>query len=276
MEPYNDVSYQLSRTLTLRYSSSFGMSSKLFAARIQPHIYAIYGLVRVADEIVDTYTGTDKALLLTALEEETYAAIARGYSTNPIVQAFILTAAKYAISASLIAPFFESMRMDLVPVDYTQESYETYIYGSAEVIGLMCLLVFCEGNTEHYQQLAPGARALGAAYQKVNFLRDIASDYHERERIYFPGMRYESFDETAKQEIIASIQTDFNTAEASLKELPKNSRAAVLLSATYYKQLLKKLDKTSVEQIKSGRIRVSTSQKLGLLIIAVFKNGVRT
>lgn len=266
MELYKDVSYQLSKRLTLQYSTSFGKSSTLFSKAIQPHIYAIYGLVRIADEVVDTYPGDNKAKVLDDLEVETYQAIALGYSTNPIVHAFALTAQQYGITKELIAPFFKSMRMDLTPQTYTRSTYDAYIYGSAEVIALMCLRVFTRGSAAQYEQLAPGAKALGAAYQKVNFLRDIASDYRERGRVYFPGVQFETFSEADKQTIIEAIKADFATAEPAVNALPISARSAVRLSFLYYQELLKKLERTPTATIKTTRIRIPNSQKLALLV----------
>lgn len=264
MDLYTSTSYQLSKRLTLQYSTSFGSSTKLFNARIQPHIFAIYGLVRIADEIVDTYIGKDKKQLLNQLEKDTYTALKTQYSTNPIVHAFAITAKQYSINKQLIAPFFESMRMDLKPTKYSQKLYEKYIYGSAEVIGLMCLKIFVEGDTAQYKRLTNGARSLGSAYQKVNFLRDIASDYNERQRIYFPGVSFESFNESDKQVILTDIKKDFHDAHASLNQLPKAAQKAVKLSYNYYLELLKRLEKTPAETLRHTRIRVPTAKKVYL------------
>lgn len=271
MELYTDTSYELSRTLTLRFSTSFGKSSKLFAPEMQKHIYAIYGLVRIADEIVDTYEGGNKAALLTSLEKETYAAIRSGYSTNPIVHAFALTAHRFGIDESLIGPFFESMRMDLRPLKYTQELYETYIYGSAEVIGLMCLKVFVASDAAQYKRLSTESKALGSAYQKVNFLRDIASDFKDRGRVYFPGVTFGSFDENAKANIIKDIKKDFKKAAPALRKLPKVAQKAVSLSYDYYLELLKKLEETPAETIRSSRVRVSDLAKAKIFALHSLK-----
>lgn len=271
MDLYNAVSRELSRHLTLRYSSSFGLSSRLFSRAIRSDIYAVYGLVRIADEIVDTYTGSDKQQLLDDLETETTAAIARGYSTNPIVHAFSQTAGRYGIDKALIEPFFASMRMDIHPETYTQADYQTYIYGSAEVIGLMCLRVFCAGDTARYETLTPGACALGAAYQKVNFLRDIAADHHELGRMYFPDVQYDTFSDEDKHAISADIGADFAAAQSSLAQLPRSSKAAVMLSVMYYRRLLRRLERTSVDDIKTSRLRIGTPRKLWLLLITVVR-----
>lgn len=268
MDLYTAVAYENSRQLTRRYSTSFASSSALLGKKIRPHIYAIYALVRIADEIVDTYKGADSLQLLNDLETETYAAIPRGYSTNTTVHAFAQTAKQYDISKELIAPFFESMRMDLSPHTYNDALYATYIHGSAEVVGLMCLKVFVEGNKTAYDTLAPGASALGAAYQKVNFLRDLAADYNDLGRLYFPDVTYESFDETAKNHIIQNIKKDFKNALPAIEKLPRSSKKATLTSYEYYHELLKRLETTPAERIKQTRIRVPNGKKLQLLVKA--------
>lgn len=276
MDLYDSVAYENSRHLTLRYSTSFGISSKFFSKDIQPHIYAIYGLVRIADEIVDTYKGVDANEQLDTLEQETYKAIVRCYSTNPIVHAFAKTAARYGINKELIAPFFASMRMDLQPQNYTDRDYKEYIHGSAEVVGLMCLCVFTDGNTADYDKLSAGAASLGSAYQKVNFLRDMAVDYKELGRLYFPGLSFDTFDETDKESIIADIKADFAHALPALKNLPASSRKATLVSYVYYSELLKRLENTPAETIKHTRIRVPSRRKLMLLLQALTRHKALT
>lgn len=273
MDLYAKVSYENSRHLTLRYSTSFGISSRFFSKYLQPHIYAIYGLVRIADEIVDTYKGPDAAKLLDDLEQTTYDSIKSGYSTNPIVHAFALTARAYGINDTLIAPFFYSMRMDLEPQNYSPTNYEKYIHGSAEVVGLMCLRVFCNGNNTKYDQLAPGAAALGSAYQKVNFLRDLAADYKELGRLYFPGLTFDAFDDTAKQQVVDDIKSDFALALPALRRLPASCRKATLISYVYYNELLQKLERTPAATIKTTRIRVPSRRKLGLIIQTLVREG---
>ena len=273
MELYTTVAYQLSRKLTLRYSTSFGTSSRLFDKQLQQHIFAIYGLVRVADEIVDSYRGPNAEALLTQLEAETAAATHSGFSTNPIVHTFACTAKQFGIGSELIAPFFDSMRMDLAPSEYHADEYQRYIYGSAEVVGLMCLRVFLGGDAAAYDQLQQGARALGAAYQKINFLRDMASDYEELSRVYFPGVNFETFSAADKQSIIADIMTDFAVAEPAIKQLPRSSRSAVRLSYRYYAELLRRLDHASVETIVSARVRVPAATKIRLLLTTLVTRG---
>jgi phytoene synthase len=265
MDLYTETSFQLAKQLTINYSTSFSKSSQLFDNSIRHHIFAIYGLVRVADEIVDTYKGTDATAILDELEAHTMNALTSGFSPNPLVHAFVTTARQYGIDKSLIAPFFESMRMDLTPQTYTQSLYETYIHGSAEVIGLMCLKVFCDHDSK-YQTLEAGAKALGAAYQKVNFLRDMKADFDERGRVYFPNVEYETFDDAQKDVIISDIKKDFEIARQAVAELPANSRSAVSLSFALYSELLTKLEKTSADKIKKGRVSVSATRKLQLLV----------
>jgi len=269
MELYNQVSFAISKLVTERYSTSFSSSTKLFPVSIRHHIYAIYGLVRIADEVVDTYRGKDVDIIITELENEVYVAMKRGYSTNPIIHAFALTAEAYGIDKSLIKPFFKSMKMDLHPTLYTLSTYKEYIYGSAEVVGLMCLRVFCEGDTARYDRLEKGASALGAAYQKVNFLRDIAADYNELGRLYFPDVIFESFNEKAKEKIVKDIEKDFALAKKAIAQLPDNSRKAVSLSYTYYTELLQKIKKTPAETLKKKRIRINNLRKVLLMTGAI-------
>lgn len=264
MDQFTAASYKASRVITDAYSTSFGLSIRLFQPALRPHIYAIYGLVRIADEIVDTYMGSDAGALLNDLESETYRALQTGYSVNPIVHAYITTARRYHIDKDLIEPFFTSMRMDLTPRTYDQASYDAYIYGSAEVVGLMCLKVFLDDESA-YAQLKAGAQALGSAYQKVNFLRDIAADVDGLGRWYFPSGSFASFDDTQKHVIVADIQAEFTAAKKALDKLPPSSRRAVLLSYKYYGKLLEKIRRTPAAQLKQTRIRLPDAQKIALL-----------
>lgn len=264
MEQYNTASYLASRVITDAYSTSFGLSIRLFTTDLRPHIYAIYGFVRIADEIVDTYRGSDAQDQLDSLESDTYQALTTGYSANPIIQAYVVTARRFKIGKRLIKPFFASMRMDLSPQTYAQKSYEAYIHGSAEVVGLMCLKVFLNDEAA-YAKLETGAKRLGAAYQKVNFLRDIAADADGLGRWYFPFASYDHFDEATKQVIVNDIQADFDAAKPSIRQLPDSSRRAVLLSYRYYQSLLRKIRRTPAAKLKRSRIRLPDSQKLLLL-----------
>lgn len=266
MELYDQVSQELSQHVTKRYSTSFSAASRLFDSSIRVHIYAIYGLTRFADEIVDTYQGSDAADLLLAFATETYQALTTGYSTNPVIHSFQLTARQFGIDTTLVEPFFESMAMDLTKKQYTQAQYQRYIYGSAEVIGLMCLRVFCAGDTELYTHLTPAARHLGAAYQKVNFLRDMQSDFHDRGRVYFPKIDFATCSEADKAAIIADIAHDMEQAHAAFDQLPRGAQRAVRLSYAYYSALLARITKASMQTIRTERIRISNAHKLWIFI----------
>lgn len=246
------------------------MSSRLFDPAIQKHIYAIYGLVRVADEIVDTYMGADAGVILDELEAHVISQLKQTphFSPNPIVQSFVSTAQAFDIPSSLIKPFFVSMRTDLTAQNFTKKAYDEYIYGSAEVIGLMCLKVFVNGDNELYETLKPGAQVLGSAYQKVNFLRDIAADYKERGRTYFPGVDYASFDDRTKRAIESDIEKDFLKAKKYIDKLPTNARKAIRTSYEYYLELLKKVQVVDAETLRHTRISVPNTRKAALFIKA--------
>jgi len=261
MERYQQISQQTAEIVTKSYSTSFSKATQLFSPDIRTNIYNIYGLVRIADEIVDSYGGQDAGVLLDNLEAEVYNSLKSGYSTNLIVQSFVLTAQKYDITKTLIQPFFASMRTDLTRKQFNDKQYREYIYGSAEVIGLMCLKVFCP-STSLYKKLSPGAQALGAAFQKINFLRDFADDYRTLGRCYFPGVSFDSFNQAAKSLIIDDINADLIKAAAATKQLPRSSRRAVQLALNYYSALLRKLVKASPEEIKQERLRVNDGVKL--------------
>lgn len=270
-DKYAGLCYRFARELTLGYSSSFGLGSRFFTPGIRPHIYAIYAVVRGADEIVDTYQGAQPGRLLDGLEAEIFNALKLGYSSNPIVHAFALTARKFEIDPLTIKAFFRSMRLDLTEITYTPRLYDEYIFGSAEAVGLMCLRVFCGSNDKLYTTLTPGARALGAAYQKVNFLRDIGDDHRERGRMYFPGSSYEDFDEKAKMAVVDDIESDFQKALPAISQLPSSSRNAVLVSYKLYRNLLDKLRVTPIETIKRQRIRISAAGKVSMALTASVK-----
>jgi phytoene synthase len=272
MDLYESVSYEISQIVTTHYSTSFAASTRLFPKSIRKHIYGLYGLVRIADEIVDTYKGLSAEKLLTSLHIDVLQALKDNYSTNPVVYAFSQTARTFGIDKSLIDPFFKSMAMDLTKLTYTQGLYEEYIYGSAQVIGLMCLRVFCEGDQEMYLRLRPGAEALGAAYQKVNFLRDLSGDNNELGRMYFPGLVFSSIDQKAINGILSDIGKDFSVAKIYISKLPKKCQLPVRLSYTYYSHLLKKLEKTPIEILKTQRIRIPNSVKIGLFVATSTKH----
>ncbi len=264
MELYDTTSRDINKLITTRYSTSFGLSSTLFDTDIRGDIYAIYGLVRIADEIVDTYRGEDAGEQLNDLENDTYRAITAGYSANPVVHAFALTARRYHIDQAVITAFFASMRMDLGEYTNTKRNYEKYVYGSAEAVGLMCLSVFINGDHARYEALAAGARALGAAYQKINFLRDLAADKGELGRWYFPDCTFESFTDADKTAITSDIRSDIKQARSALAKLPRSSKRAVTLSLSYYDRLLEKLEHASVGELREQRLRIPDITKLFL------------
>jgi 15-cis-phytoene synthase len=268
MELYSNTSQRISQVVMRAYSTSFSSSSSLFHRSIRADIYNIYALVRIADEIVDTYQGDDSLKLLDDLESETLAAMTREYSTNPVVHAFGITARTFAINAGYITAFFTSMRMDITPTTYTPTLYQTYIYGSAEVIGLMCLAVFCGDDKQAFTSLSRGARYLGAAYQKINFLRDLSADSRDLGRLYFPGYTIDSFDESAKQAVINDIEHDISKAQESITKLPRSAHRATRLSWLYYMALLHKLRACPVATIKSKRVRINNVHKFWLYIRA--------
>jgi phytoene/squalene synthetase len=272
MDLYTKTCFECSKIITKQYSTSFSQGIKAFDERFQYPIYAIYGFVRYADEIVDTFHGYDKAKLIADFGKETFVAIGQGISLNPVLQSFQTIVNKYHIQPELIEAFLLSMEMDLDQSAYDNDGYEAYIYGSAEVIGLMCLQVFCEGDNDLYQQLLPKARSLGAAFQKINFLRDIRSDYEERGRTYFPGVDFSRFTEPDKQRIEADIQLDFDDALQGIQQLPNGTRLGVYVAYTYYLRLFKLIKDTPASVIMQQRIRVPDLQKTALYFKAVLKH----
>lgn len=269
MDIHESISEQTSRLVTERYSSSFSSAIKLFPREMRPHIYNIYGLVRIADEIVDTYRGADSMQRLDELELETYRSLETGYSTNYVVQAYVMTANEYGLRSGLLPSFFDSMRMDLEKKSYTPDEYKRYIYGSAEVVGLMCLQVFCEGDEARFDELQPGAQALGSAFQKLNFLRDISDDSNELQRSYFPYVDPCAFTENDKEQIIADIRRDLAIALPSLRALPPAARPALMTAYLYNNALLNKLERADASELTEKRIRLSRIHKLSLLGKAV-------
>ncbi|MES2733857.1 MAG: phytoene/squalene synthase family protein [Bacteroidota bacterium] len=257
--------------ITRQYSTSFTLGIKTLDAKFHLPIYAIYGFVRCADEIVDTFHAFNKRALLESFKKDTYQAIQDKISVNLVLHAFQLIVNKYQIEEELISAFLKSMEMDLQFSEYNDCRYGEYIYGSAEVVGLMCLHVFCEGDKALYQELKEPARRLGAAFQKVNFLRDLNSDYQERGRIYFPGVDFNNFTKEAKQLIEDDIQSDFDAAYQGIIRLPRSARMGVYLSYVYYLRLFKKIRHLPVSRILSERIRVPDNQKFALLIQTYFR-----
>jgi len=265
MDLYTHTALQCSKVITRNYSTSFTLGIQTLHKKFHMPIYAIYGFVRYADEIVDTFHDFDKAQLLARFKMDTYQAIDEKISLNPVLHSFQLVVNQYHIGHDLIEAFLHSMEMDLQGESYNQAGYEEYIYGSAEVVGLMCLRVFCDGNDAEYDRLQPSAKHLGAAFQKVNFLRDIKSDFKERGRIYFPGVDFSSFSQEDKKKIETDIEQDFKAALIGIKQLPPPVRAGVYLAYIYYLQLFKKIRKLSASKILSERIRVPDLQKMVLL-----------
>lgn len=269
---YSDTSFECSKLITERYSTSFSLGIRAFDKKYRDPIYAIYGFVRYADEIVDTFHHHNKAELFSSFKQDTYKAIELGISLNPVLHSFQLTINKYKIPHQLIEAFLKSMEMDLDKSKYEQHSYEEYIYGSAEVIGLMCLMIFCEGDIDKYNKLTPFARSLGSAFQKINFLRDIKSDFQERGRVYFPEVEFNSFCETQKKDIEMDIQKDFDHGLEGIKQLPEGARLGVYIAYRYYIELFRKIKNVPATEVASKRIRVGDSRKAFLFFQAFFKN----
>ncbi|MBI3233864.1 MAG: phytoene/squalene synthase family protein [Bacteroidetes bacterium] len=264
---YNKTSFGSSRLITNNYSTSFSLGIRALAKKHQDPIRAIYGFVRVADEIVDTFHQYNKKELLTEFKKDTYLAIERGISTNPILHSFQLVVNEYQIDHQLIEAFLESMEMDLYYTEHPLERYNKYIYGSAEVVGLMCLYVFCDGNKEQFESLKFGAKKLGAAFQKINFLRDLKSDIDERGRLYFPNLKnIQHFDYETKMSIEKDIENDFKDALVAIKQLPISSKFGVYIAYIYFFQLLKNIKKLKPKHVLEKRIRVSTPMKLFLFV----------
>ncbi len=268
---FDSVSLACSRLTTLRYSTSFSLGIRFLAGKFHGPIYAIYGFVRFADEIVDSFHGFDKKALLDRFRSDTYEAIRQGISLNPILNSFQRTVNTYGIEDALIDTFFESMEMDLGKRAYSRGNYNRYILGSAESVGLMCLRVFCEGDDRLWESLKDPASRLGAAFQKVNFLRDMKADKELLGRVYFPGVDFATFGNDSKRRIEDEIQSDFARALEGIRRLPHGSRAGVYLAYYYYLALFRKIRSLPAEKVKSHRIRVSNPAKMGLMIHSMIK-----
>lgn len=263
---FDDVSYHCSKIVTKSYSTSFALATKMLAPSIRSDIYNIYGFVRFADEIVDTFHEYDKANLFNAFEKDMEKAIEDRISLNPILNSFQHTYHKYDIPHHLVEAFMKSMRMDLSKKNYeTFDEYREYIYGSADVVGLMCLCVFVNGDKEKYEELKESAMALGSAFQKVNFLRDLKADYEDLNRTYFPNTNLMELDEASKKRIVNEIKADFALGYSGIIKLPEQAKFGVYTAYRYYKKLLHKLQATPPLEIKNSRIRVPNYQKFGLL-----------
>jgi len=263
---YDELSHQVSKSTTEKYSTSFSLGILALHSSIRPAIYAIYGYVRLADEIVDSFHGYDRDTLLRRFKEQTDQALEDGISFNPIMQSFQQTVHSYGIDRGLISQFLKSMEMDLRPVDFDTERYKEYILGSAEVVGLMCLHVFVEGDGRKYETLKPYAMKLGSAFQKVNFLRDLQEDYQLLGRNYFPGVNMEVFDDHTKSAIEREIEIEFREALIGIKKLPECSRFGVYLAYKYYLSLFKKIRETPAQHMLNERIRISNRKKLSLMM----------
>lgn len=268
---YNSTSLECSKLVTNRYSTSFSLGIRVFEKSLRSPIYAIYGFVRLADEIVDTFHQSDKQTLLKRFREDTHRAIDEGISLNPILNAFQLMVNKYNIDKNLIDAFLDSMSMDLYNIDYDKAGYERYIYGSAEVVGLMCLKVFCNNDEIRYNELEGFAKSLGSAFQKINFLRDIKSDFLERGRVYFPGISYHDFTNDQKRKIEDDIKYDFDQALIGIKKLPNGAKLGVYLAYKYYLNLFAKIKRAPAQKVKEERIRVNDSKKAYLLVKSALK-----
>ena len=265
-ELFDIVSSECSKKVTQTYSTSFSLATRLLGPSIRQDIYNIYGFVRFADEIVDSFHDYDKELLFDRFETEMEQALSEKISLNPILNSFQNTVHKYNIDRSLIHTFMNSMRQDLTKSIYnTVEEFNDYIYGSADVVGLMCLQVFVKGDEEKYLELKDGAMNLGSAFQKVNFLRDLKEDHENLNRAYFPSINLDSLDEISKDEIICEIEENFKKGYQGILLLPHDARLGVFVAYRYYRRLLHKLEQTPAEKIKNTRIRVPNMEKIGLL-----------
>ncbi len=272
MDPlFEKTAFACSKIITENYSTSFALGIKTLNSKFHTPIYSIYGFVRFADEIVDTFHGFDKATLLTEFKSDTFKAIRLGISLNPVLHAFQHAVNTYNIDHDLINAFLYSMEMDLNDIKYDESTYNEYIFGSAEAVGLMCLHIFVNGDLEMYNRLKDDARSLGAAFQKVNFLRDIKSDFEDRGRVYFPGVDFTKFSKESKSEIEADIQLDFDNALRGIMALPKGARSGVYLAYVYYLQLFNRIKATDASTIKEKRIRVPDFVKFTLLAKTLLK-----
>ena len=270
-ELFDSISNESATLITKKYSTSFSIAVRLLAPDIRQAIYNIYGFVRVADEIVDSFEGYPKEELLNRFEEEYQYAIETGISTNPVINAFQKTVKEYNIEAKLVESFLKSMRADLNKQVYeNQEEIDEYIYGSADVVGLMCLKVFVKGDQEKYLNLKEPAMKLGSAFQKVNFLRDLNEDFENLNRSYFPNINPNKLSETDKKKVLTEIKKDFEEAYVGIVKLPKEAKLAVYVAYKYYFNLLSKIEKTPSAILKEKRIRVSNPKKMYLLIVSYF------
>ncbi len=271
---FDNVSHEMSKLTTKRYSTSFSMGISFLDKELQNPIYAVYGFVRFADEIVDSFHGYDKSELLNDFKAQTFTAIEKGISLNPILNSFQWAVNKYAIPLELIETFLQSMEMDLNKQTYDEAKYELYILGSAEVVGLMCLKIFVNGSEIEYQRLKPAAMKLGSAFQKINFLRDLKDDFNELGRTYFPGINLIDFDCDIKKEIEENIELDFKLGFEGIKLLPKNARFGVYMAYIYYYKLFNKIKSTPAKIILQERVRIPNNKKYRLFIASYVKHNL--
>ena len=265
-ELFDKISEECSKNVTKSYSTSFSLATKMLSSNIRQDIYNIYGFVRFADEIVDTFHSYNKKELFKRFVDDLNHSLKQKISLNPILNSFQKTVHKYNIDRDLINSFLKSMEQDLKKKKYESlQEYKEYIYGSADVVGLMCLKVFVSGRNDDYKKLKPYAMSLGSAFQKVNFLRDLNDDYKKLNRVYFPGVEYGTFNEDVKNNIMIDIEKDFAKALKGIHMLPNNSKFGVYAAYKYYKRLLRKLERASYLQIKSERVRVPNYQKVDVL-----------
>jgi 15-cis-phytoene synthase len=272
MQLFHDVGGECSKLTTKKYSTSFNSAIKLLHKDYRAPVYNIYGFVRFADEIVDTFHEYNKEKLLSEFKEETYKAIERKISLNPILHSFQRTVNACGIDTKLIDAFFKSMEYDLCKTVYDVATYKDYVYGSAEVVGLMCLTIFCEKDCKKYESLKPYAQSLGAAFQKVNFLRDVKSDYRQLERTYFPEIDFKNFTAGTKKSIENEIMRDFAHAYIGITELPLKARFGVYVAYKYYLSLFSKIKRTQASKILDRRIRIPSYSKAFILVRAGVKN----
>lgn len=271
---FDEVGHEMSMLTTKRYSTSFSLGIRFLAKDLHKPIYAIYGFVRFADEIVDSFHDFDKEALLADFRKQTYEAIDKGISLNPILNSFQWVVRKYAIPMELIDTFLDSMEMDLDKKEYDKSKYEQYILGSAEVVGLMCLKVFVRGDEKQYEALKDSAMKLGAAFQKINFLRDLRADFHDLGRTYFPGIDLTEFDSTVKKEIEADIAIDFRAGYEGILQLPKDARFGVYMAYIYYYKLFRKIQQTEARTILNERIRIPDNKKYRLFLTSYLRHNL--
>lgn len=273
---FDNLSHEMSMLTTKRYSTSFSLGISFLQKDLQKPIYAVYGFVRFADEIVDSFHDFDKAELLADFKKQTYDAIEKGISLNPILNSFQWAVNKYQIPHALIDTFLDSMEMDLdsEKMTYDQLKYEKYILGSAEVVGLMCLKIFVRGDEKAYNQLTDSAMKLGSAFQKINFLRDLKADYHELGRTYFPGINLNEFNASVKRKIEEDIAKDFHDGYEGIKRLPKDARFGVYMAYVYYYKLFQKIKGTAADTILNERVRIPNNKKYSLFVFSYLRHNL--